>query len=147
MARFTIKTNIDINATQEEVWQVLTDFDQYPAWNPFITKAVGDFRLNETVAITAGGMNFTPKIIAFEKLKEIRWVGRLFFKGLFDGEHTFLISKNEDGTIRFQHNEHFSGLLVGFFKSMLESKTKKGFEEMNQQLKALAEQAHNAMVQ
>ena len=31
-----IKTEILINATPEKVWSILTSFDNYPNWNPFI---------------------------------------------------------------------------------------------------------------
>ncbi|RYZ45415.1 MAG: SRPBCC domain-containing protein, partial [Chitinophagaceae bacterium] len=31
-----IKTEIVINASKEKVWAILTNFSQYPQWNPFI---------------------------------------------------------------------------------------------------------------
>ena len=34
-----LRTHIDIHASPERVWQVLTDFAAYPDWNPFITRA------------------------------------------------------------------------------------------------------------
>ena len=37
----TIETAIDISASAERVWDVLTRFDAYPGWNPFITSITG----------------------------------------------------------------------------------------------------------
>ena len=31
-----ISTEIEINAPVETVWSILTDFDKYPDWNPFV---------------------------------------------------------------------------------------------------------------
>ena len=36
-----LHTEIDIDATPEVVWQVLTDLDRWADWNPFITSSVG----------------------------------------------------------------------------------------------------------
>ncbi|HEX8861704.1 MAG TPA: SRPBCC family protein [Actinomycetes bacterium] len=38
---------MEIKATPERVWQVLTDFAAYPDWNPFITRASGTARPSE----------------------------------------------------------------------------------------------------
>ncbi|MDY9920045.1 MAG: SRPBCC family protein [Proteiniphilum sp.] len=32
-----IRTEIIIRATSEKIWDILTDFENYPNWNPFIT--------------------------------------------------------------------------------------------------------------
>ncbi len=58
---------------------------------------------------------------------------------IFDGEHSFVIEDNQDGTITFKHEEIFNGLLVGPFSKKLDRDTKAGFETMNQKLKELAE--------
>jgi uncharacterized protein YndB with AHSA1/START domain len=38
-----LRTFVDIDATPERVWQVLTDLPAYAEWNPFITRAEGTF--------------------------------------------------------------------------------------------------------
>jgi len=35
------RAHIDIHATPQQIWQILTDFDAYPQWNPFMTRAAG----------------------------------------------------------------------------------------------------------
>jgi hypothetical protein len=37
----TIETWIDISAPAERIWNVLIHFDDYPVWNPFVTRIVG----------------------------------------------------------------------------------------------------------
>ena len=40
-----IKTEILINATPEKVWTILTNFDNYPNWNPFIKSIKGEVKV------------------------------------------------------------------------------------------------------
>ncbi len=36
-----LNSEIEIGASPERVWQLLTDFDRSPAWNPFIRSISG----------------------------------------------------------------------------------------------------------
>ena len=36
-----LETRIRINASVDDVWNVLTDFKSYPEWNPFVIKIDG----------------------------------------------------------------------------------------------------------
>lgn len=36
-----LRAQIDIHATPQQIWQILTDFGAYPQWNPFMTRAAG----------------------------------------------------------------------------------------------------------
>jgi uncharacterized protein YndB with AHSA1/START domain len=61
----TIKTEIDIQAPAETVWEMLSDVDAFPSWNPFITRLEGELRVGGRFAVTIeppGGrpMTFVP---------------------------------------------------------------------------------------
>jgi hypothetical protein len=134
-----ITTEIIIHASPEKVWAILTDFKAYPNWNPFIKSVDGDVHVGNKIKVRLDGMVFKPKVLAFETNKEIRWIGRLLFPGLFDGEHTFLLIDNGDGTTSFIQRETFNGILVPLFHKKLDTDTKAGFEAMNKKLKVEAE--------
>lgn len=140
-----IKTEILIHATPDKVWSILTNFDNYPNWNPFIKSIKGNPKVGNKIVARieppqSKGMTFKPKILVFEPNKELRWLGHLLFKGLFDGEHKFELIDNGNGTTTFIQSEKFKGLFLPLFKKQLDNSTKKGFEEMNKKLKELAEQ-------
>ena len=138
MAKY-IRTAVDIAADKETVWNILTDFEKYAEWNPFIKSVSGEVKEGNRIKVTLQGMVFKPRVLSFIKNSEIKWLGHLWFKGLFDGEHSFHLSENSDGNIRFEQNERFKGILVKLFAKSLDRDTKKGFEEMNQALKQRAE--------
>ena len=49
-------------------------------------------------------------------------------------------------TVRFQHSERFSGILVGFLRASLDRDTQRGFEDMNRALKLRVEQSRSDLV-
>ncbi len=143
-----LKTEILIYTTPQKVWAILSDFQNYHVWNPFIRSIKGNIAVGSKITARleppeANGMTFTPKILVFEKDKELRWIGHLLFPGLFDGEHKFELIDNENGTTTFRQSEKFGGIFVPFFKKLLDINTTNGFNLMNQKLKELAEQNIN----
>lgn len=138
---FQITTSTILYASPFRVWTVLTDFAAYPDWNPFVTEATGDWAVGNTVAITAGGMAFKPEVLVYEPGKELRWRGKLLMNGLFDGEHYFVLTDQENGTTLLEHGEQFTGLLTGPLKGMIYEKTKTGFEGMNKALQTRISEA------
>ncbi len=139
-----IKTETLIHAAPEKVWAVLTDFDSYPAWNPFIRSVEGKPEVGSTLTVTImqsgeKGTTFKPKVLTLKSAKELSWLGRLLLPNIFDGEHKFELIDNRNGTTTFRQSENFTGILVPFFKKQLENNTAKGFEGMNKKLKELAE--------
>ncbi|NVN94931.1 MAG: SRPBCC domain-containing protein [Bacteroidetes bacterium] len=140
-----LKTEILINSTPQKVWAILIDFRNYHEWNPFIKSITGNVVVGSKIIVRleppeANGMTFKPKVLVFEKNKELRWLGNLLFPGLFDGEHKFELIDNGNGTTTFKQSEKFKGILVPLFKKMLDINTTNGFNLMNQKIKELAEQ-------
>lgn len=139
-----IKTQITIEATPDRVWEVLTDFEKYSGWNPFIKSIQGKVQTGEKIIVRleppgAKGMTFKPRVLAFDKNKQFRWIGHLFFPGLFDGEHRFELIDNGNGTTTFIQAEKFKGILVRMLSKMLDGSTLNGFKAMNERLKIEAE--------
>jgi len=137
-----IETEITIHASPEKIWKILTDFENYPTWNPFITNIQGAIEEGKHIQVKiepqkGKEMVFKPVIVSKKEGKELSWLGKLLFKGIFDGEHKFELIDNKNGTTRFIQSEHFSGFLVPFFNL---DHTAIGFNNMNQKLKELAEQ-------
>lgn len=140
-----IRTQIQINTSAEKIWNTLTAFEKYHDWNPFIKSLKGELKAGNQIEVfitppNAKGMTFKPLVLSVEKNKTFRWKGKLFVKGLFDGEHIFEIEDNGNGSCLFVHRELFSGILIPLMKDMLDNNTRHGFESMNQALKKRCEE-------
>ena len=140
-----LRTEIEIGASNEKVWQVLTGFSSFPEWNPFIKRVQGEAKEGEKLEVSLqppGGtsMTFRSHVVTADPGKELRWLGKVGVPGIFDGEHYFIIEIASDNQVRLIHGEYFRGILVPLMALMgLFGKTKRGFEEMNQALKTRVE--------
>ena len=140
----SIETEIEIEAPASVVWKELTDTDAYGDRNPFVRRISGDLEAGQYLQVTVGAdgnspMDFTPKVLVADENEELRWVGRLGFKGIFDGEHYFILEETDRGTTIFHHGENFTGLLGYPLIALIREDTHKGFLAMNEALKARAE--------
>lgn len=136
-----IRTEILINANPEKVWEILINQNEYSNWNPFIKKFEGKLIIGERLKVViqpenSSKMTFKPTVLEYEKNKKLKWKGKFIIGGLFDGTHVFELIDNNNGTTTFKQSETFEGIIVRFFNL---DNTKKGFENMNTELKKQSE--------
>lgn len=140
-----ILTEIDINASASKTWEILTDFKNFPQWNPFIRQIDGTPVVGTKLKIhlqTSGGKNRTyePTVTKVEPDHELRWYGKSFIPGFFNGERIFTIDSFETNRVHFVHKEIFTGILVGIIGNSLDKDMYQSFTEMNKALKQMVEQ-------
>jgi len=139
-----IGATIEIFASAQRVWQVLTDFAAFPQWNPFILEISGELNVGGKLDVylkPLGRPNtrFRPVVLAAKPAQELRWLGRLWgIPKLLDGEHNFLIERLEANRSRFVQREVFNGILVPLLSGTLAG-AERSFIAMNAALKARAE--------
>ncbi len=141
MRTIAVTTNID--APPAVVWDVLTDADALPEWNPFLTSLVGCLEVGSRIRVRVqppGGraMTFRPTVRVLEPARRLEWLGRAGVPGLVDGRHTFELEPLAGGGCRFTHSESFSGVLVPLMAGTLQ-RTEAGFVAMNQALRERCE--------
>ncbi len=141
----SIQTEIIINASAKKVWNILTDFQKFSEWNPFIIAIEGKPEPTGKLRVELKNGDsksvFKPTVLAAEKNKRFEWRGSLPIPGLFIGQHYFIIEEISAAQVKFIHGEHFSGLLAGLIMKQIGEQTMQGFIAMNKALKLRAEQA------
>jgi hypothetical protein len=136
-----VRTEIEIGTDPERVWKILTDFEKYDQWNPFINRITGQAKQGAKIEIhieTPGGKRrkYGPTVTKVDQGRELRWLGKSW---LLNGEHIYTIEPLQAERVRFVHREVFDGLLTSLFGKSLDTDVKQGFEEMNKALKERAE--------
>ncbi|WP_435064074.1 SRPBCC family protein [Halobaculum sp. EA56] len=112
----TIRVETEIDAPAALVYEVLTDFDAYPEWNDY-TRIQGEAASGERLTVRPGpaagsAPTFRPTVRQADG-RELRWVGHLWVRGLFDGEHGFRVRDVDGERSVLVQDERFAGLLAG----------------------------------
>jgi hypothetical protein len=131
---------IDINATPEKVWQILTDAPSYPKWDPGMLRLEGKVAPGEKITAYTKVMPdraFPVTVSTFEPGKRMVWESGMPL-GLFKGVRTFTIDSLGGGKVRLTTREEFSGLLLPLIGRTLPD-LNKTFQEFSAGLKRYAE--------
>jgi hypothetical protein len=142
---YEIETSIEINATKERVWDVLTAFREWDEWNPIITRMKATLSPNTPLSfvIATGGreLKIKAEMVKVEHGKELRWrgppswvVGRIL-----RGEHYLAVESTGPNKSRIVHGERFGGVSLPILWRKLRSDLEVAYSEMNRAIKARAE--------
>ena len=141
---YTIRTQIEIDAPVERIWEILVDLDRYHEWNPFITDASGRIAPGTRFEVrprTDSGKRhvFVPQVTDYREHREFTWTGAFYFRWIALGDHTFRLTEIESGRVRLDHDERIYGFAAPLLYLVTKEQIRTGFEAMNAALKARAE--------
>jgi hypothetical protein len=78
-----LRTSVDIDATPERVWHVLTDLPAYAEWNPFVNSAEGAVVVGGRLSVSAPPVNafvqsrLHPRVLEVAPFRRLRVWSRL----------------------------------------------------------------------
>lgn len=145
-----VDNEVEIHASAERVWQLLTDFASFPRWNPFMPQVRGEATAGKQLEVTFQpvrvlAMRARPIVLKAEPNRELRWREQLLFPGLLDIEHIFTLLPLATDRVRFTQRQTHTGLFSSFPASRRYAELRRGFRAMNEALKQLAEQPQPAV--
>jgi hypothetical protein len=136
-----IRTEIDINASAQKIWDVLTDREGWARWNPVLVGLDGPMRVGakHRLEIKVGGRLLkTPvRLVEHGEPRALSWRGGV--PGLIKAHHGFRIEEVGESKCHFVHYERFEGPLAFFIGPLLDHLLLSGYGAMNAALKVQAE--------
>jgi hypothetical protein len=134
----TARVETTVTAPALRIWRLLTDFEQYERWNPYVVRGRGNARIGNELALTLGAENgeeIEPEVMDVKLQRKLRWRSRLLAPGILDEEQTFRIVALGRGRSRVVSETRIEGVLSPFTDT---SDREQGFARM---LRALADEA------
>lgn len=133
---------VEIDATVEEAWTALLDFESWSQWNSFIPMVKGELKVGQKMQIKVQSpglkeMIFEPIVFEVENPQKLVWGGGSPLIG-YQGSHAFIIEPVNEHTLVFRQIETFQGVIVLFMKKMI-AKTALGYVNMNEEFKTYLE--------
>ncbi|NJN42071.1 MAG: SRPBCC domain-containing protein [Flammeovirgaceae bacterium] len=125
---------IEIEADPAVVWALLTKASDYPRWNSTVTSIEGNIALGEKIKLKStldAKRTFKLKVKEFDVERKLVW-------GDGQGERTYTITKNKNGTLTFSMTEKIGGLMFPLYAPMIPS-FDQSFEQFANDLKKESE--------
>jgi len=128
---------IEIDASPQVVWEVLTRFENWPSWNPDVKSMSFDGPLapGSEFRSKAGPGTIVSTLDRIEPPRHIAWRGRTL---TINAYHEWWLEPSDGGT-HARTEESFSGLLVRLLRGSLQKTLDKSLQDGLQHLKHEAE--------
>lgn len=139
--RMEVAVGIQIAASAEKVWALLTSAQDFPRWNSTVERIEGKIALGETIRLQARiapGRVFKLKITAFRPPEELVWQDGMF--PMFQGVRRYTLSRQGQNGVIFGMSETFSGIMLPMIAGSLPD-FGPSFETFAADLKSEAERA------
>ncbi len=127
---------IDIAATPERIWKLLTNAEAYPSWNSTIVELTGKIAPGEKIVLRstlAPDRKFKLKIKEFDPHKRLVWGDAM-------GTRIFTLSPRSSREIRFSMSETIGGPIFPLFARMIPP-FDESFDQFARDLKKTAEES------
>jgi len=127
----------EIAADPETVWEVLTDLEGWPTWNPDVSAVAleGGLREGATFRWKARRATITSAIGQVDRLRLIGWTGKT--AGI-DAIHVWRLESRNGGTL-VRTEESWQGVLVRLLRGPMRKRLQKAVDGGLGHLKAEAE--------
>jgi hypothetical protein len=142
---YQISTTIEIAATPENVWAVLSDLASYPQWHPVFRAVTGQLAPGSKITITTAHpvtdrtMTARVRVLAAEPTRQLAWVSNL---GVMRSERSFVLRPEAGGTL-LEQTATYRGILVRFTEKTI-TRIQDTFVAINQAIKQQAEARQRA---
>lgn len=135
---------VEINAPIDLVWDILTDLESYPDWNPFTTHAESSLRVGEKVKLHVnlpkrGDRKHVEEVRSISKPNQMVWKAKYGGSMMLKKRREQNLEKINRTTCTYQTSDAFYGTVTPIVLSLFEDDLVNGFNDMAYALKDRAE--------
>ena len=142
-----VEHRIGIQAPAETIWEILYDLERWGEWNPLYTEARGAIRIGAQIdllmQLEGEARRIAPVILEWVPNDQIHWRHRLF-GGLVSTTRFLELEQLDTASTIFSNGELIGGLMGPTHARRIGRRLYRGFQAMNEALKARAEEAWRA---
>ncbi len=141
-----IFTEIEINASTEQVWSVLTDWDKLKEWSSsfvgispnYLEKGMSSIAYFKN-PITGKVMEVKHDIVHYEEGEKFGWSGKII--GKVKDHHIYSLEKTKKGTTIFRQEDgfHSKNIQSSIMNFLLKHNLTASYKKFNKELKARVE--------
>lgn len=139
-----IFTEIEINATSEEVWSVLTDWAKLKDWSSSFIGISTDRLVKGELFTSYFKMPLTGKVVGFERVctdyeegKKFGWSGNVIVNA--QDHHIYAVEPTESGSTIFRQEDGLHGPHSKFLNFLAEHQMMAMYKKFNRELKERVE--------
>ena len=131
------RSEIEIAADAETVWEVLTNLEQWPSWNPDVHSVVVEGEIAEGTRFKwkAGGVTIESTLREIDRPREIAWTGKTLGTAAI---HVWRLAPRDGATLATTE-ESFNGWLPRLLRRRMQRVLADGLDSGLRHLKAEAE--------
>lgn len=137
-------TSIKINGALNKVWKELTNFKDYPSWNPIVGKLGGEMKEGVKIStfIVPLKNTYLPVLLNYKENHELVWQGTQGSKYLIAAKHYYRLNAISENQTELLHGEYFTGFFSYFMSKKFLQKMLTAFEQHNFLLKKRIENSN-----
>lgn len=138
-----VEDRIGVQAPAEVVWEVVYDLGRWADWNPTYPRAEGEIRIGGTLSLTLAlpgeaHQELRPKVLEWVPNEQLHWRLTLL-GGMISTLRYIEIEALAPESCVVSNGEFFGGLMGPSLGRRMGRTVRRGFQAMNEALKARAE--------
>lgn len=137
-------TRVEIEASAERVWAILTDLDAYPEWNPFTPRIETNFVIGDPIVLHVSFDGAKPRrqvevLRRWAPGEQLCWGMNMGPAWFFRAERVQRVELLADDRCRYVSEDAFAGVFSPVVELSFGAKVQRGFDALGAALRRRAE--------
>lgn len=132
------ETYVEINASAETVWQLISDPQKIASWNPMVKNLVGKIAVGEAITLQGDSGELHATVQEIKAGQKIVWGGNSPMPGV-KFLRTQTLERIAPGRVRYTNREELTSLLAALMFPLAKSSLVETYRKINSAIKNAAE--------